>query len=278
MSGTKDGITGDAESGGGAGDAAGGSGSRTGVGGDAGDAGSRTEAGGGDAGDAGGVVGGDAAGGAGIRAGAGGSRTGAGGGDVGDAGGVVGGDAAGGAAGDAGDAGGVVGGDAAGDAGSRAAAGGSRAGAGGAVGDDDAGSRAGAGRGEARRLEPPVSDAARPFWDATRDERLVIPWCTDCEQPFWYPREVCPACLGSAIDWKEASGRGVVYACTVEHTAQTPALEAPYVVALVELDEGVRLMTNVVGCPPDQVAVGDRVQVTWEALSDGRHLPLFAPA
>jgi uncharacterized protein len=131
---------------------------------------------------------------------------------------------------------------------------------------------------EARRLEPPVSEAARPFWDATRDGRLVIPWCTACERPVWYPREVCPGCLRSSFEWREASGRGVVHACTVEHTAQTAALEAPYVVALVELDEGVRLMTNVVGCPPEQVAVGDRVQVTWEPLSDGRRLPLFEPA
>jgi uncharacterized OB-fold protein len=66
-----------------------------------------------------------------------------------------------------------------------------------------------------------------------------------------------------------------VYACTVEYKGQTKALEAPYVVALVELDEGVRLLSNVVGCPAEAVAVGDRVGLTWEALSDGRRLPLF---
>jgi uncharacterized OB-fold protein len=88
---------------------------------------------------------------------------------------------------------------------------------------------------------------------------------------------VCPGCLGSTLEWRESRGHGVVYACTVEHKAQTPALEAPYVVALVDLDEGVRLLSNVVGCPPDQVGVGDRVQLTWEPLSDGRRLPLFEP-
>jgi uncharacterized OB-fold protein len=128
---------------------------------------------------------------------------------------------------------------------------------------------------EPARFEPPVSEVAAPFWEATRDRRLVLPWCTACQRPVWYPREVCPGCLGSGLEWRESPGRGVVYACTVEHKAQTRALEAPYVVALVELDEGVRLLSNVVGCPPERVGVGDRVQVTWEALSDGRGLPLF---
>lgn len=128
---------------------------------------------------------------------------------------------------------------------------------------------------EPRRLEPPASEAAAPFWQATRERRLVLPWCSACEQPIWYPREVCPACLGTTIEWRDASGLGVIYACTVEHHSQTSALEAPYVVALIELDEGVRLMSNVVGGPSQEVVVGDRVGVTWEPLSDGRHLPLF---
>jgi uncharacterized OB-fold protein len=126
-------------------------------------------------------------------------------------------------------------------------------------------------------LEPPVDEASAPFWEATREGQLVLPWCTDCERHFWYPREVCPTCLGAAVEWRPSPGEGVVYACTVEHKAQTRALEAPYVVALVELDEGVRLLSNVVGGPPDRVAVGDRVRITWEDLSDGRRLPLFEP-
>ncbi len=129
-----------------------------------------------------------------------------------------------------------------------------------------------------RRQEPPISEVAEPFWDATRERRLLLQWCTACERPVWYPREVCPGCLGSTLEWRESEGLGAVYACTVEHKAQTRALEAPYVVALVELHEGVRLLSNIVGCPPDQVAVGDRVRVIWEPLSDGRRLPLFEPA
>jgi uncharacterized OB-fold protein len=130
---------------------------------------------------------------------------------------------------------------------------------------------------EPTRFEPPISEVAEPFWNATREGRLLLPWCTACARPIWYPREVCPRCLGSTLEWRESQGRGVVYACTVEHKAQTRALAAPYVVALVELDEGVRLLSNVVGRPPERVAVGDRVRVTWEPLSDGRRLPLFEP-
>jgi uncharacterized protein len=130
-----------------------------------------------------------------------------------------------------------------------------------------------------RFFEPPVTDTTTPFWDATREQRLVLQWCTECDAPVWFPREVCPSCLGSSLEWRPASGRAEVYACTVEHrpTMPTPFGDAPYVVALVELEEGPRLMTNVVGCDPRAVTVGMPVQVTWEQLSDGRNLPLFAP-
>lgn len=129
------------------------------------------------------------------------------------------------------------------------------------------------------RFVPPVSEAAVPFWDATRERRLVVQWCTACEEPVFFPREVCPSCLGTALEWRPASGRGAVYAVTVEHRPQNPAMAAmaPYAVALVELDEGVRLLTNLVGAPPESFAVDDPVQVVWEELPDGRNLPQFAP-
>jgi uncharacterized OB-fold protein len=132
----------------------------------------------------------------------------------------------------------------------------------------------------AERFSPPESEGAAPYWEATREQRLVLPWCPSCDGPFWYPREVCPRCLSPDVEWRAASGRGRVYACS---TMPKPAMSGladlvPYVVALVELDEGVRVMSNVTGCPPDDVVVGMPVQVTWEALPDGRHLPLFEPA
>jgi hypothetical protein len=84
------------------------------------------------------------------------------------------------------------------------------------------------------------------------------------------------------LEWRPASGRATVYATTVEHkpaaTGATFSDGQPYVVALVELEEGVRMMTNIMGCPPGDVTIGMAVTVTWEPLSDGRHLPLFTPS
>lgn len=129
-------------------------------------------------------------------------------------------------------------------------------------------------------IEPPVTEASAPFWEATRQRRLVLPWSTVTGRPVWYPREVDVADPSKPFDWREASGDGVVYAASVHHKpgpGRDPA-DGPYVVALVELAEGVRMMANVVGCPPDEVTVGMPVRVAWRPLSDGRHLPQFAPA
>ncbi len=133
---------------------------------------------------------------------------------------------------------------------------------------------------ERRRFEPPMSEAGEPFWAATRDRRLVLPWCPACDVPHWYPRDVCPRCLGSAIEWREASGRATVHACSVMPKPAMPVLadRVPYVVALVDLAEGVRMMTNVVGVDPWSVTVGQAVVADWEPLTDGRNLLVFRPA
>lgn len=129
------------------------------------------------------------------------------------------------------------------------------------------------------RLVPPASEVAAPFWDATRDRALVLQWCSDCDQPVHYPREACPRCLGSSLEWQPASGVATVHAVSVQHRPGPgrDAADGPYAVALVELPEGVRMMTNVVGCEPDAVTVGMAVRVAWEPLPDGRNLPVFAP-
>jgi uncharacterized OB-fold protein len=129
------------------------------------------------------------------------------------------------------------------------------------------------------RPAPPESDEGRPFWDATRQQRLVLPWCTECNAAFWFPRAACPRCLSTSIEWRPASGQGTVHAASAQHVAAIPELadRVPYAVALVDLDEGVRLMSNVIGCPADEVRGGLAVRVTWEPLADGRHLPQFEP-
>jgi uncharacterized OB-fold protein len=133
--------------------------------------------------------------------------------------------------------------------------------------------------GEAVRYEPRPSDVSAPFWEATRQKRFILQWCGTCHTSIFFPRAVCPRCLGIAIEWRSASGRGTVYAATIEYRPQNPAMSAlaPYVVALIDLEEGPRMLSNVVGCPPESVTVGLRVAVDWEPMSDGRHLPVFRP-
>src|SRR5262249_6127571 len=110
--------------------------------------------------------------------------------------------------------------------------------------------------------------------------KLVLQWCSDCDQAVHYPREACPACFGSSLEWRASSGVGEVHACSVMHRAGNPGMadQVPYTVALVELEGGARLMTNIANCDPEKVAVGMKVKVSWEPLSDGRNLPLFEPA
>lgn len=133
---------------------------------------------------------------------------------------------------------------------------------------------------QSTRFEPPESDAGAPFWAATRDRRFVLPWCLACSRPHWFPRDLCPHCLGSDLEWREASGQARVYAVSVMPKPANPAMAGrePYTVALVDLAEGVRMMTNIVDVDPDDVAIGQPVTITWEPLSDGRHLPLFRPS
>ncbi len=135
------------------------------------------------------------------------------------------------------------------------------------------------------RIEPPATDLTDAFWDATRSQTYLVQWCTACDHPIFYPREVCPSCLSAdGLTWRRSSGRGTVHAVSVQHRPAFPAMaeRVPYAVALVDLDAGdgvatVRVMTNVVDCDPATVAVGDPVRLTWEELSDGRHLALVTP-
>lgn len=131
---------------------------------------------------------------------------------------------------------------------------------------------------EPTRFEPPVTEFTTPFWDATREQRLLLPWCRSCDEPFWFPRETCPRDLSPDIEWRPAEGRGVVHAVSVMPKPANPLMAGrePYVVALIDLAEGVRMMSTVVGGDPWSVGVGDRVVLAWEPLSDGRQLYVFS--
>ena len=126
----------------------------------------------------------------------------------------------------------------------------------------------------------PVPDAATgPYWQAAREERLVIPRCDDCGHYHFYPRTLCPQCSSPALKWTQVSGHGAVYSFTVIYRAPSPAFAAavPYVVGAVKLAEGPHLMTNIVGIAPDAVRIAMPVQVVFQKVSEEITLPMFEP-
>jgi len=124
-----------------------------------------------------------------------------------------------------------------------------------------------------------TSKVAEPFWEASKEKKLVLQQCGSCKKFVFYPREFCPHCFGESLEWKEVAGKGTIYAVSVMHKPGNPMMagEVPYSVAVVELEEGVRMLANLVGCKPGEGRVGMNVRVTWEPLPDGRNLPLFEP-
>lgn len=126
----------------------------------------------------------------------------------------------------------------------------------------------------------PTPDAATaPYWSAAQDHRLALPRCLDCNCHHFYPRTLCPHCGSARLEWADCSGRGEVYSFTVVHRAPSPAFAAdvPYVVAVVKLDEGPHLMTNIVGCAPADVRIGAKVRAAYRQVSDAVTLPVFEP-
>jgi uncharacterized OB-fold protein len=130
------------------------------------------------------------------------------------------------------------------------------------------------------RLLPAVGPENEHFWQGGADGRLHFLGCDECSTLIHPPQPLCPACLSKKLSDVPVSGRAVVHTFTVNHQPWIPGFDPPYVVAIVELEEqpGLRLTTNIVGCAPEEVEIGMRVKVRFEALDEGVHLPLFEPA
>jgi uncharacterized OB-fold protein len=127
--------------------------------------------------------------------------------------------------------------------------------------------------------DPLVNNWARPFWDGTREEKLLIQKCADCEKPIFYPRMACPYCFSDSLEWVEASGKGTIYSFTVvESNAASPFVpDMPFVIAVVILAEGVRMLTNIVDCDVDALQCDQAVEVTFRKKNDAFTLPMFKP-
>jgi uncharacterized OB-fold protein len=132
---------------------------------------------------------------------------------------------------------------------------------------------------KASKPRPRPAPESLPFWEAARAHRLLLPRCNACSRHWFPPARRCPHCLSSDFVWAEASGHGRIYSFVVFHRVYHPAFESdvPYVVAIVELDEGPRLLTNIVGTPAKEVRCDMRVRVIFEDFNDYT-LPKFTVA
>jgi uncharacterized OB-fold protein len=128
-------------------------------------------------------------------------------------------------------------------------------------------------------LLPTLSEENREFWDATREQILMLPWCAHCQLPLWFPRTICAICGNQDVQLRPTTGSGHVYALSIHHRPGPgrSAEDGPYAVVLVDLDEGVRIMSNLVAPDLAAIEVGTAVVLRWEALDDGRHLYMFEP-
>lgn len=129
------------------------------------------------------------------------------------------------------------------------------------------------------RPTPEVTPETRRYWRAASEGRLLLRECRRCGLTYHYPRPFCPDCFSEDVEWREADGTGVVYTYTVSRQLSGwPESDLPLVVAYVELDEGPRLVTDLVDCAPDDVDVGDRVEVRFrETESADVSIPVFVP-
>jgi uncharacterized OB-fold protein len=127
-------------------------------------------------------------------------------------------------------------------------------------------------------LPPVVTPEAAPYWRAAADGRLDLQRCRGCEAVIWYPRALCPECGQGEPTWFTATGRGVIYSYTINRRPVGQFAEAgPYVLAYVELDEGPRILTNIVTTNLAAVRVGQRVQAIFQPIASNVALVRFAP-
>jgi uncharacterized OB-fold protein len=128
---------------------------------------------------------------------------------------------------------------------------------------------------------PNPTPESRPFWDACRKHELHLQRCRDCQQAYFYPRDLCPHCLSRNVEWFKASGRGKLHTFVIVHRGlKVTPLELPYVLAMIELDEGPRLMSNLIGVDPDpaKIRCDMPVVVDFADVTSAVTLPRFRPA
>jgi uncharacterized OB-fold protein len=133
-----------------------------------------------------------------------------------------------------------------------------------------------------RPLPAPLIPECQPYWDGLKDNKLMLPQCEDCNKPFFYPRISCPHCHSRNIAWMQASGKGKLYSFEIAYQKLNRRFNVPtpYILAMIELDEGPRMMSNLINVEanPDVVKCDMPVEVVFEKMTDDITLPLFQPA
>jgi uncharacterized protein len=124
--------------------------------------------------------------------------------------------------------------------------------------------------------QPLIDGDSQVYWEGLAQGELRIQRCDACSRHVFYPRSICPHCFSDRLSWVTATGKGKVYSYTVAHQAfGSFAAEVPYVIAVVELEEGVRMMTRIIGAPRERVKIGASVGVTFASVGEGLTLPYF---
>ena len=125
---------------------------------------------------------------------------------------------------------------------------------------------------------PQPTPISAPHWDGCRQGELRVQHCRACEEYVFIPQSTCTRCLSSDLEWVTSTGRGQLYSYTVVHRPQRPSFKTPYVVAIVELEEGFHMLSNLIDCPEDAIRVGMALEAVFEPLSEEITLPYFRPA
>jgi uncharacterized OB-fold protein len=127
-------------------------------------------------------------------------------------------------------------------------------------------------------VKQPESDF---YWDKAKEHELWLRKCNSCNKAYFYPRDFCPKCHSKDVTWIKSAGKGILYAFSIVHRSPPPFLEkCPYITALVELEDGVRIPTNLVDVEPDpeQITIGMPVQVVFDDVTEEITLPKFKPS
>jgi len=118
--------------------------------------------------------------------------------------------------------------------------------------------------------DPTITMESEVYWAACNENKLLLKKCGDCSETHFYPRAICPNCLSDNTQWYEASGKGRIYSYSVMRRVPTP-----YAIAYVTLDEGVAMLTNIVDCDLDNLAVNQNVELTFRSSENDQKLPMF---